>query len=125
MYNQLWDYRTCCYTTITPVLIPVLHQGEIIASFGWETLSNPPYSPDLTPSNYHLFSPMREANRDTRFEDDEEIKSAIKDWLRQKSMFSVTALVWGLLQKSRQRPYNKAETELKDRFVIQTLSSFQ
>ena len=34
-----------------------------IASFGWKTLPHPPYSPDLVPSDYHLFGPMKERFR--------------------------------------------------------------
>ena len=32
---------------------------ETIASIGWKTLPHPPYSPDLAPSDYHLFGPMK------------------------------------------------------------------
>ena len=28
---------------------------ELIGSFGWEQLNHPPYSPDLAPSDYHVF----------------------------------------------------------------------
>lgn len=28
---------------------------DLIASFGWEQLQHLPYSPDLAPSDYHLF----------------------------------------------------------------------
>ena len=33
---------------------------ETITSFGWTTLPHHPYSPDLAPSDYHLFGPMKE-----------------------------------------------------------------
>ena len=32
-----------------------------IPALGWELLSHPPYSPDLAPSDYHLFSSMSHA----------------------------------------------------------------
>ena len=33
---------------------------EKIRTFGWETLPHLPYSPDLAPSDYHLFGSVKE-----------------------------------------------------------------
>jgi histone-lysine N-methyltransferase SETMAR len=30
-----------------------------LATMGWEIMNQPPYSPDLTPSDFHLFGPMK------------------------------------------------------------------
>jgi histone-lysine N-methyltransferase SETMAR len=32
---------------------------ERIAAFGWQLLEHPPYSPDLAPSDFHLFGPLK------------------------------------------------------------------
>ena len=32
---------------------------EVISSFGWTTMSHAPYSPDLAPSDFHLFGPSK------------------------------------------------------------------
>ena len=32
---------------------------EVISSFGWKTISHPPYSPDLAPPDIHLFGPTK------------------------------------------------------------------
>jgi hypothetical protein len=45
------------------------------------TLPHPPYSPDVAPSDYHLFGKLNESLRGTRFEDDALI-TATKRWLR-------------------------------------------
>ncbi|KOC62948.1 hypothetical protein WH47_04846 [Habropoda laboriosa] len=29
--------------------------NKVLREFGWEILSHPPYSPDVDPSDYHLF----------------------------------------------------------------------
>jgi hypothetical protein len=34
-----------------------------VAKFGWTVLPHPPYSPDLTPSNFHLFWTLKDAVR--------------------------------------------------------------
>ncbi|GFR73167.1 histone-lysine N-methyltransferase SETMAR [Elysia marginata] len=57
---------------------------ETIASFGWTTLPHPSYSPDLAPSDYHLFGPMKQALRGKHYENDEEVKSAVKTWLKEQ-----------------------------------------
>jgi len=40
-----------------------------------------PYSPDLAPSDYHIFRPLKEALRGRRFNSDEEVKAAVHTWL--------------------------------------------
>ncbi|GFX22070.1 mariner Mos1 transposase [Trichonephila clavipes] len=32
-----------------------INTQNLIRSFGWEQIDHPPYSPDLAPSNFHLF----------------------------------------------------------------------
>ena len=36
---------------------------EVISSFGWTTISHPPYLPDLALSHFHLFGPLKESLR--------------------------------------------------------------
>ncbi|KAJ4448376.1 hypothetical protein ANN_10392 [Periplaneta americana] len=40
---------------------------EKIRTVGWETLRYPPYSPDLAPSDYHLFGSLKEQLQDQRY----------------------------------------------------------
>jgi len=54
-----------------------LRTQEAIAKFGWIVLHHPPYSPDLTPSDFHLFGPLKDSLRGTRFEDDESVIRAV------------------------------------------------
>jgi histone-lysine N-methyltransferase SETMAR len=53
----------------------ILHTREAITKLQWTVLPHPPYSPDLAPSDYHLFSPLKDAIRGKNFEDDEEVIS--------------------------------------------------
>ena len=34
---------------------------EKLAQMYWTALEHPPYSPDLSPCNYHMFAPLKEA----------------------------------------------------------------
>lgn len=55
---------------------------EKITSFNWETLRHPPYSPDLAPSDYHLFGPMKDALRGRHFPTAEDAEECVQKWLR-------------------------------------------
>ena len=53
-----------------------------ITQLNWEVLEHPAYSLDLTPSDFHLFGPLKNALRGRRFAADDEVKEAVHDWLR-------------------------------------------
>ena len=52
---------------------------------GWELLPHPSYSPDLAPSDFYLFGPLKAFTRGTKFESDDEVKSVVSNWLRHQS----------------------------------------
>jgi len=41
----------------------------------------PPYSPDLAPSDYHLFLHLKKFLGTKRFDDDDDLKDAVQKWL--------------------------------------------
>ena len=49
---------------------------NLITTFGWEQFHHPPYSPDLAPSDFHLFLHLKSFLVGRWFHDDE-IKEAI------------------------------------------------
>ena len=55
---------------------------EAITSFGWTVIPHRPFSPDLAPSDYHLFGPMKEGLLGNRYGNDNEVKTAVLNWLR-------------------------------------------
>lgn len=77
--QQLTRLRQSIYTN-RPVLAKgglVLHQGNakqyasatmlhMLCGYGWELLIHPPDSPDLAPSDYHLFPTMQNARHDVK-----------------------------------------------------------
>ena len=56
-----------------------------IEDLGWKLLTHPPYSPDLAPSDFHLFGPLEESMKGIHFQTDEEVKAAVSNWLRTQS----------------------------------------
>ena len=59
-----------------------LKTREIISSFGWTTTSHSPYLPDLAPSEFHLFGPLKDNLRRRHFSSDEEVKIVVRNWLK-------------------------------------------
>jgi hypothetical protein len=54
----------------------------LIMSFGWEQMNHPPlYSPDLEPSDFHLFLHLKKFLAGQRFNNDDEVKRAVQKWL--------------------------------------------
>ena len=45
---------------------------------------HPPYSPDLSPSDFYLFSPLKNAVRGKNYENSVDIQKDIKDWYESK-----------------------------------------
>jgi transposase len=62
---------------------------NLLKSWGWEILPHPPYSPDLAPSDFHLFLKMKKQLRGQRFHSNEDVQNEIKKWLcAQDALFS-------------------------------------
>ncbi|GFX39062.1 mariner Mos1 transposase [Trichonephila clavipes] len=57
---------------------------DIVTALEWEPLAHAAYSPDLAPSDYHLFVSLGHALADQRFTSYETVKSWLGDWLASK-----------------------------------------
>jgi hypothetical protein len=59
----------------------------------WDVLPHPPYSPDLAPSDYHLFGPMQGFLGGKRFRNNDEVIGAVQSWIHeQPKTFSDTGI---------------------------------
>jgi len=54
---------------------------DLITSFKWEQMDHPPYSPDLAPSDYHLFLHLKKLLGGKGFDDNDGLKDAVQKWL--------------------------------------------
>lgn len=50
----------------------------------WEVLPHPPYSPDIAPSDYHLFRTMQTDLAGHRFQSFEDIENWLDEWIGSK-----------------------------------------
>jgi hypothetical protein len=55
----------------------------LLQQFNWEIFEHPPppNSPDLAPSDYHLFTKMKVWLANDRFKTNEELMDGVKNWL--------------------------------------------
>ena len=72
---------------------------QTINHLGWELLPHLSYSPNLAPSDFHMFGPLKEFMRGTKFESDDEVKSVVSDWLRHQSKDFYTEGIRKLVHK--------------------------
>lgn len=54
--------------------------NQKLADLKWEIVPHPPYSPDLAPSDYHLFRSMTHFLDGQTFEDESEVEIAVSDY---------------------------------------------
>ncbi|GFR64144.1 transposase [Elysia marginata] len=72
---------------------------ETIDSFGWSTLQHLSYSPDLAPSDYHLFGPRKQGLRGKHNENYEGVKSAVKTWMKEQPIQFYEAGICALVKR--------------------------
>jgi histone-lysine N-methyltransferase SETMAR len=58
---------------------------EKLSKLGWVTVPHPPYSPDLDPTDYHLFCSLSNYLREKKFDDAKDLKMDLDNFFGQKS----------------------------------------
>lgn len=58
---------------------------EKLLQLGWITIPHPPYSPDIAPTDYHLFRSLSNYLSEKKFDDDNDLKTALATFFDQKS----------------------------------------
>ncbi|KAJ4437507.1 hypothetical protein ANN_17652 [Periplaneta americana] len=63
------------------LLIDFLPRADVLTEFGWELFDHPPYSPDLAPSDFHVFLHLKKfLSSGEHFGNDEELKTSVTRW---------------------------------------------
>lgn len=55
-----------------------------LAELKWEVIPHPPYSPDLAPSDYHLFLSMSNSFKGQKFNNRSDVQRALDDFIKSK-----------------------------------------
>jgi transposase len=58
---------------------------DALETLKFEVLSHPSYSPDLVPSDFHLFPHLKRDLKGTHFTSDDEVKQAVTLWIKQRT----------------------------------------
>jgi len=56
--------------------------AQLLQQFCWEVFDHLPYSPDLAPSDYHLFMYLKKWLASQSFEDDDRLKTGNTTWFK-------------------------------------------
>ena len=56
---------------------------DAIHKLGWTVLPHPPYSPDLAPSDYHLFGKLKEHLRGNHNATIDDVRRGVQTWIKQ------------------------------------------
>ena len=56
-----------------------------LLSLGWITIPHPPYSPDLAPTDYHLYRSLSNYLREKKLKDESQIKMDLLNFVNQKT----------------------------------------
>jgi hypothetical protein len=56
--------------------------SEFLRCYNWEVLDHPPYSPDLAPSDFRLFGPLKRHLGGRRFATNSEVQQVVMSWLQ-------------------------------------------
>ena len=64
-------------------------------------IPHPQYSPDLAPSDFHVFGPLKDALSGRQFRDDDEVWSAVHGWLRTRPKEFFSRGIYALAKRWR------------------------
>ncbi|GBL90061.1 hypothetical protein AVEN_135431-1 [Araneus ventricosus] len=66
---------------------------------GWSVLQHPPYSPDLGPSDFYLFGPLKQHLGGKHFADDDDVQHDVLLWMGQQPKEFYAAGIGALLKR--------------------------
>jgi len=85
-HDNAWPH-TACSTVAT------------IQDLSFECLPHSPYSPDLAPSDFHVFGPLKEAMGGKSFRSDKEVQQAVHEWLHSQPKEFLSRGIHALLKR--------------------------
>lgn len=73
-----------------------------LLELGWDVLPHPPYSPDIAPSDYHLFRSLQNSLVDKTFTTDSSIKLHLESFVEQKDKYFFESGIMALAERWEQ-----------------------
>ncbi|KAJ4451413.1 hypothetical protein ANN_02875 [Periplaneta americana] len=96
MCTVFWNRKGILLIDFLPRGVVLLHDNArphtarrtaaVLTEFGWELFDHPLYSPDLAPSDFHVFLHLKKfLSSDERFGNDEELKTSVTRWFHSQA----------------------------------------
>jgi histone-lysine N-methyltransferase SETMAR len=76
--------------------------NALIERLGWDRLNHPPYSPDLAPSDFHLFRSLEQFLRGKEFRNIGEVRRALQEFFDSKNAEFYRRGIFKLMDKWRE-----------------------
>ena len=82
MLMMIYIYLLCVSIPVSYTHLDVYKRQRVqyACSWKWDVLDHPPYSPDLAPSDFHLFLHLKQYLAGKKFDDDDEVKEEVMTW---------------------------------------------
>jgi hypothetical protein len=92
--------RVKCVVLLHDNALPhtAVHAAETIQKLKFGVMAHPLYNSDLTPSDCHLFGPLKQALRGCQFTSDHDMKEAVHTWLTVQLKTLISKGIRNLLQ---------------------------
>jgi hypothetical protein len=65
----------------------------------WKVTDHPPYSPGLSPCDFHVFGSLKKALKGRRFGLDEDVKAAVALWFQQQPRYLFAEGIYRLVRE--------------------------
>jgi len=95
---------------------------DTIQKLKWNVLPHPPHSPDLAPSDYHIFGPLKEHLDGKSFRNNEEVIQDVKEWLHWQPKDFVLSGIRKLPDRWRKCIANQGDYVEKQQFQFRRIN---
>ena len=90
---------------------------DAVEQNGYELIPHPAYSPDLAPSDFFLFPNLKKDIRGLHFQSDEEVVTAVEEWVNGKDLIFSVLGGWHLNTVGLSASHQRAITSKKKRWI--------
>jgi len=81
----------------------LLQQVSTTEELRFECIPHTLFSPDLAPSDFHVFVPLKDALSGTQLRNSDEVRSAVHEWLRTRPKEFFSRGIYALVKSWRKR----------------------
>lgn len=107
--NRKWDGRIKLLQDNARPHKSRISTAHVKDTLDWDVVEHPPYSPDIAPSDYHVFLSLKNFLRGKRFRNQTEVEAALRDYFDSKETEFWTRGIKKLPKRWLQVYYNRGD----------------